>query len=138
MSEQSDWPPTPDDRALLIRMLNAVNILYSMDHRISTQLARTFLRVAEDEHQTVASLASKCGISAAVMTRHLQNLGSVNRNGNPGLGLVEMVEGLYDRRERRAILTERGAQAARLIYETLVEPKPVLRRRPRTDRTPED
>ncbi|MGY2983391.1 hypothetical protein [Bradyrhizobium sp. USDA 4508] len=128
MSEQIESLLSDEERLCAVRIFNAVEVLYSMNRRITYQLVLTFLRVANEEHQTVTSLAVKCRIEADVMTRHLQDLGAVNRHGQPGLGLIEMVDGLYDRRERRAILTERGVQAARLIYEALIEPEPVPRR----------
>lgn len=124
-----------EDRLHMTRIFNAIEVMYALDKRITPQLVITFLRICEEEFQTVSSLADKCGVEAVVMTRHLQRLGSVNRRGDPGLGLVTTVQGPYDLRERRAVLTERGIKAARMIHTAISEKNP---RRWKAHRLPPD
>lgn len=115
---------TPEDRLHMTRIFNAIEVMYALNKRITPQLVITFLRICEEEFQTASSLADKCGIEAVVMTRHLQRLGSVNRHGDPGLGLITTVQGPFDLRERRAVLTERGVKVAQMIYKAISEKNP--------------
>lgn len=133
--EESESLITPEHRLYLTRIFNAIEVMYALNKRITPQLVITFLRICEEEFQTVSSLADKCGVEAVVMTRHLQRLGSVNGRGGPGLGLVTTVQGPFDLRERRAVLTERGIKAAQMIHKAISEKNP---RRWKAHRLPPD
>ena len=104
------------------RMKKALEPLRSVHRTISLQLAFTFLHVAYDEGLTVSALATRCNVSNTAMSRHLRDLGSVNRHGKTGLELVTVTQRIYgDRREYRVILTQRGAMIARQI---IAAPRP--------------
>ena len=125
MSEASNEPISREERIASQRLYNAVIVLLSMHSRMTVQMATAFLHVAAKEEQTVAELAAKCEVSAAVMSRHLRNLGGINRHNRAGLELVVLVQRVHgDRRERRAVLTERGIRAAQLMITALTEKTP--------------
>lgn len=107
---------SPQERRQLAAVLEAVILFCRVHRRISHSQMNTFLQVAIQQNLTVSPLAARCGISAAVMSRHLGDLGAFNRRREPGLGLVAMVQQAHgDRRERRVILTDRGAALVREV-----------------------
>jgi hypothetical protein len=69
-------------------MKNALEPLRSIHPTITLQLAYTYLQVVFEEGLTVSALAARCGVSHAVMSRHLRDLGNVNRHKKTGLELV--------------------------------------------------
>jgi hypothetical protein len=59
-------------------------------------------------------------VSNTVMSRHLRDLGNINRHRKTGLELVAVTQRVYgDRRERHVILTARGANVARQMIAAL-------------------
>jgi hypothetical protein len=62
--------------------------------------------VATDEGQNVTTYAKRAGTSQSLMTRHLMDLGTVNRHHEEGFGLVEAFDDLIDRRNRLIRLSE--------------------------------
>jgi DNA-binding MarR family transcriptional regulator len=87
---------------------------------MTLQLAITYLQVTFEEGLTVSTLAARCNVSNTVMSRHLRDLGSVNRHRRTGLELVALTQRAYgDRREYRVILTQRGAMVARQMIAAL-------------------
>jgi len=72
------------------------------------QYITAFLLVALKEGQTVTELAACAGISASLMTRHLADLGRMNRYHNDGYDLVESELDPMDRRTKRQRLTAKG------------------------------
>ncbi|WP_338830694.1 hypothetical protein [Bradyrhizobium sp. 27S5] len=83
------------------------------------------LLVGKEDGLTVSELAKRCGVWKTVATRYLSDLGTIDRHGRPGLGLITMVQRVYgDRREKHVYLTERGLEFASQIRVALTEPKP--------------
>ena len=68
-----------------------------------------FLRVGMDEGKGVTEYADDAQIFKTVMTRHLMDLGSRDRYGDDGLGLIEQVRDRKDMRVNRAWVTQKGA-----------------------------
>lgn len=100
--------------------MSAIGVLLSIHRTMPLQLAWTFLQVVSDEGQTVTSLAIRCSVDSTVMSRHLRDLGNVNRHGKEGLGLVVLTRRAHrDLRERRAILSENGVALMRRIITIL-------------------
>ena len=96
------------------RLRRALGVLTSIHHRISLAQATTFLHVAWEEGLTVSALASRCGVQPTTISKHLRDLGPINRDQEPGLGLITITKGDYgDQREHFVILTERGTAVAR-------------------------
>jgi DNA-binding MarR family transcriptional regulator len=64
--------------------------------------------VAMKEGLTVDDYAKRAGISATTMSRHLLDLGEVDRNKKAGLGLVEGRTNVTNQREKVYALTHKG------------------------------
>lgn len=73
-------------------MLDAVDVFYRLRERLPASYIGTFLKIATNEGLSVSELAIKCGVSGAVMSRHLGELGTGNRRGGAGLDLVAVVQ----------------------------------------------
>jgi DNA-binding MarR family transcriptional regulator len=80
----------------------------SLRETMPLQYVSAFLEVATDEHQNVTEYAKRVGTSQSLMTRHLADLGTVNRYHEEGFGLVETYEDLMDRRNKLVRLTAKG------------------------------
>lgn len=125
MSEQQNVKLPRDYRAQAVRIANAVTVLRRLHRTMPMQLAVTYLHIAEEEGLTVGALARRCRIQKSVASRHLQDLGTSNRHGKPGLGLVVMTQRVHgDRRERHVYLTELGRETVRQIGAALKEARP--------------
>jgi DNA-binding MarR family transcriptional regulator len=70
-----------------------------------------FLLVATDEHQNVTECAKRAGTTQSLMTRHLADLGTVNRYHEKSFCLVEACEDVIDRRNKLIRLTAKGKHA---------------------------
>lgn len=81
------------------------------------QYVTAFLLVASDESQNVSEYAKRAGTSQSLMTRHLADLGQVNRYHEEGFDLVEGYDDLMDRRNRLHRLTTKGKRVAQEICE---------------------
>ena len=68
----------------------------------------TLLTVALKEGLTVDDYAKRARISPTTMSRHLLDLGDIDRNKVPGLGLVEGRTNITNQRERIYQLTPKG------------------------------
>lgn len=114
MDTLNDRPISTRERTASRRLANALGELRLIHRTMPLQLARTYLHVTLEEGLTVTALAARCGVDVSVMSRHLQDLGNVNRHRKRGLELVSLTQMIHgDRREHRVILTERGAALAR-------------------------
>ena len=101
-------------------MLKALRLLGRTRKRMTVSLANTFLNVVAQEGLTVSDLAARCGVSGEVMSKHLRDLGAVNRRYGTGLGVVAVVQQIHgDRRERYVVLTHQGAALARQVIAAL-------------------
>jgi DNA-binding MarR family transcriptional regulator len=72
------------------------------------QYVTAFLLVATEENLNVTEYAKRAGTSQSLMTRHLMDLGVVNRHHKKGFGLVEAYDDPVDRRNRLVHLTLKG------------------------------
>lgn len=115
MSEDGSEDFSPQTRRQVAAvMLDAVDVFYRLRERLPASHIGTFLTVAINEGLSVSELAVKCGVSGAVMSRHISELGARNRRRGPGLGLVAVVQdSRWDRRERQVVLTDKGIAVAR-------------------------
>jgi DNA-binding MarR family transcriptional regulator len=92
----------------------ALKVLIVMHPRMSLPQAMTFIRVAWEEGLTISELAKRCGVQPNTISKHLRDLGPIDRRQKPSLGLITVVQGVHDgRRLRHVVLTERGAAVAR-------------------------
>jgi DNA-binding MarR family transcriptional regulator len=79
----------------------------------------TLLTVALKEGLTVDDYAKRAGISATTMSRHLLDLGEVDRNQKAGRGLVEGRTNITNQREKVYGLTPIGRSMLTQIVEAL-------------------
>jgi DNA-binding MarR family transcriptional regulator len=117
MSEpEAEWL-SPRDKVRLARFRLVIKYLLSMHRRMTTTQAITFLQVAMAEGElTVSMLAAVCGVGPTTISKHLRDLGAINRRGEPSLGLITTMQRAHDdRRQHRVILTDRGVAVARII-----------------------
>lgn len=101
---------------LLLTALEPFKAVYSI---MPLQMAQTFLMVAEEEGLGVGEYARKAGANPAVMTRHMLDLGELNRRHEPGLGLVHTRVNLMNRRQHQVFLTPKGVALATAIHRAL-------------------
>lgn len=117
METPSNPALTPKDNRVLRRFYASLRLLTAMNHRISTTQAMTFLHVAYEEGLSISDLAECCGVRPHTISKHLRDLGPINRNGQPSLGLIATVQKAHhDRRVHFVILTPRGAALARKMF----------------------
>jgi DNA-binding MarR family transcriptional regulator len=108
---------TAEQTKLLKSQINALKPFRSLRDTMPLQYVSTFLLVATDEHQNVTEYAKRTGTSQSLMTRHLADLGTVNRHHKKGFGLVELYEDVMDRRNKLVRLTARGQSIVREMCE---------------------
>lgn len=106
-----------EQRTTLKSTLNALKPFRAVRETIPLQYVTAFLLVATEEGLNVSEYAKRAGTSQSLMTRHLADLGSVNRYHEEGLGLVEAYDDLMDRRNRLIRLTAKGKHVAWEICE---------------------
>jgi DNA-binding MarR family transcriptional regulator len=99
---------TAQQRATLKSQLNALKPFRSVRKEMPLQYVQAFLLVATEENLNVTEYAKRAGTSQSLMTRHLMDLGPVNRYHEEGFGLVEAYDDLMDRRNRLIRLSAKG------------------------------
>lgn len=99
---------TEDQRVLLKRQGLALKPFQKLRDTMPLQYVTTFILVATEENLNVTEYAKRAGISQSLMTRHLADLGEVNRYHEEGFGLVEAYDDVMDRRNRLVRLTAKG------------------------------
>lgn len=97
-----------DEKAVLIGLLKALKPFRELRKTMPLQYVTAFLSVAVKEGQNVSEYAKMVGTSQSLMTRHLADLGDINRYHKPGYGLVEAKDDVMDRRNRINRLTPKG------------------------------
>jgi DNA-binding MarR family transcriptional regulator len=113
---EAEWL-SPRDRVRLARFRLVIKYLLSMHKWMTTTQAITFTQVAVSEGElTVSVLAAQCGVGPTTISKHLRDLGTINRRGELSLGLITTMQRAHDdRRQHRVILTDRGVAVARII-----------------------
>ena len=107
------------EKTTLKAALNALKPFRKLRDTMPLQYVTAFLLVATDEDQNVSEYAKRAGTSQSLMTRHLADLGMVNRYHEEGFGLVEAYDDLMDRRNRLIRLTPKGRSLVWEICEAL-------------------
>jgi DNA-binding MarR family transcriptional regulator len=97
-----------DEKAVLVGLLKALKPFHELNKRMPLQYVTAFLSVAIKEGQNVSEYAKIVGTSQSLMTRHLADIGEINRYHEPGYGLVEAKDDVMDRRNRRNRLSAKG------------------------------
>ncbi|UWU78151.1 MarR family winged helix-turn-helix transcriptional regulator [Bradyrhizobium huanghuaihaiense] len=120
MSDDDSQGLSPQARWAARTLLNVLLPMRRTRKRLTFSLVNTFLNVAAQEGLTVSELAARCGVSGEVMSKHLRDLGAVNRRHGTGLGLVAVVQQIHgDRRERHVVITPQGLDLVRQMMAVL-------------------
>jgi hypothetical protein len=80
---------TPQEKDLLKTALTCLEPFTEIRSTMPLQYVKTFLLVALEEGLSVTEYARRAGIRPSLMTRHLADIGEVNRYHDVGFGLVE-------------------------------------------------
>lgn len=99
---------TDEQRTTLRATWNALKPFRAVRDTMPLQYVTAFLLVATEENLNVTEYAKRAGTSQSLMTRHLMDLGAVNRHHGEGFGLVEAYDDPVDRRNRLVRLTAKG------------------------------
>lgn len=113
-----------DAARVLLTALEPFKAVYSI---MPLQQASTFLMVAMEEGLGVGEYARKAGANPGVMTRHMLDLGELNRRHEPGLGLVFTRLNPMNRRMHQCFLTPKGVALATAVYRALAGRKGTTR-----------
>ena len=105
-----------DAARVLLTALEPLTAVYSI---MPLQQAKTFLMVAMEEGLGVGEYARKSGSHPGVMTRHMLDLGELNRRHEPGLNLVYTKPNPMNRRIHQVFLTPKGVALASAIHRAL-------------------
>jgi DNA-binding MarR family transcriptional regulator len=98
-----------DDATKLERLLNAIDLFADqVDKDMPMQMIRAFLFAAIHEGDGPNELARKADVSSTVMSRHISDLGDINRYKLGGHELVYQKTDPMDRRSRKVHLTPKG------------------------------
>ncbi len=97
-----------EDASKLQRLLAAVDLIADIDKDMPMQMVRALILVCLEEGLGPNELARKAGVSSAVMSRHISDLGEVNRYKQEGLHLVTQKTDIMDRRYRKVFLSPKG------------------------------
>jgi DNA-binding MarR family transcriptional regulator len=97
-----------DEKAVLASLLKALRPFRELNSTMPLQYVTAFLQVAVAEGRTVTEYAKILGTSQSLMTRHLADIGVINRYHETGYDLIETKTDLMDRRNKRSLLTPKG------------------------------
>src|SRR5258705_11466652 len=97
-----------DEKAALSNLEAALKPFFKLRKTMPLQYVTAFLLVALKEGQTVMEYARLAGISQSLMTRHLSDLGQLNRHHKAGYDLIEAKTSPMDRRTKHNQLTVKG------------------------------
>jgi DNA-binding MarR family transcriptional regulator len=99
---------SPDQAAALKRSYNSLKPFRNLRETMPLQYVTVFLLVASDEHHNFKTYAERIGTSESLMSRHIADLGEVNRYHTAGFGLLESYDDVRDRRNKLIRLTAKG------------------------------
>ena len=108
MTIQFKQSVSADQRSLLKNTLNALKPFRQLRDTMPLQYVAAFMLVASEEGLNVTEYARRAGVTPSLMTRHLADLGAVNRHHEEGFGLIEQFGDVMDRRNRLIRLTAKG------------------------------
>jgi DNA-binding MarR family transcriptional regulator len=112
-------PLSDEEKVSLKKLLHSLEQFRLLHPTMPLHHVVAMLRVAIDEGKNVGEYAEDSGLSHSSMSRHLLDIGSVQREGKPGLGLVQLDPSPEDLRTHAAMLTPKGLQLARSVIRIL-------------------
>lgn len=99
---------TTYDTEDLLRLIRAMKEFSAASPDLTVSKVITLLSVAADEGKGVVDYAGDAGFAQTTMTRHLLDLGQMNRRREPGLGLLVQRMNPIDLRQHQTFLTPIG------------------------------
>jgi DNA-binding MarR family transcriptional regulator len=112
-----------EEKASMLTMFSATDPFTAVYSIMPIQQARTFLLVAMEEGLGVGEYARRAGANPTVMTRHMLDLGEMNRRHEPGLALVYTRPNPMNRRMHQVFLTPKGIALAHAVHRALIKAK---------------
>jgi DNA-binding MarR family transcriptional regulator len=97
-----------DEKRVLTSLIKALKPFRELDPAMPLQYVTAFLEVTIKEGKTVTEYAKITDVSQSLMTRHLADLGKINRHHEAGHDLIEAKTDPMDRRTKRNQLTAKG------------------------------
>lgn len=106
----SEFKPTlsPDEKAAARTLYLALQPFLRIRQTMPLQYLVAYLLVAMEEGKSVNEYAAEAGVSPAVMTRHLLDIGDRNRVAEEGFGLITQERDRKDLRRHHARITTTG------------------------------
>ena len=111
---------TEAERPALQRLLWVADHLREIKPNMRIHELAAYLRVALNEGKSVQELTVDAGVAQSVMSRALLDIGPLNRNKEPGAGLVEHRLSPVNMREHQVMLTKKGITLAKRIASMLI------------------
>ena len=111
----------PEDEKAVLDVLKALKPFHELDSTMPLQYVTAFLQVAIKEGQTVSEYAKILGTSQSLMTRHLADIGEINRYHEAGYDLIQAKTDPMDRRNKRNHLTAKGQRLVGQLLGALAE-----------------
>jgi DNA-binding MarR family transcriptional regulator len=109
-----------EDRDILRKEYLALTPFFNLDHPVlPAAYIKALLLVGIEEGLGVSEYAERAGTTPTVMTRNLLDVGDLNRQRQPGLGLITQERDIMDLRRHRARLTPKGATTLRQMLTAL-------------------
>jgi len=103
----------------LMKLLKAFARCRAFRQTMPVQYAHTLLLVVLYPGRSVEELAALAGIGQVLMSRHLRDIGPLNRHQEPGFGLIDLTLDPKDMRRHIYVLTPKGKLLARELSECL-------------------
>lgn len=116
-TEGSGLPPSSSGR-----LRAALMVLNTVGANMTIGAAISFLTVATFENHSAREYGEMLGLSSSTMSRHLLDLGEMNRKREPGMMLIEQRPDPMDRRRSLYRLTPKGRGLITAILQVLEQP----------------
>ncbi len=95
-------------RSSLNQLRGAIAQFRAINPGLSAQAINTLLVVAAHEGRSLREYCELTGVTQSTMSRHLLDLGAVNRHHETGYGLIDQRPDVRDRRRNVYTLTPKG------------------------------
>jgi hypothetical protein len=106
---------SPDQAALLKGAFNALKPFRLVREEMPLQYVTLFLLIAANEGHNMKYYAKMIESSDSLISRHVADLGTVNRYHEEGFGLIETYDDLTDRRNKFLRLTGKGRRVVEMM-----------------------
>lgn len=100
---------TPSDTKINYKLASTMTTLRNVHPEMSIQMAHVFFLCALNQGESLTYIANLTNYPLPSMSRKVSDLGARNREGKPGLGLVETKIDPTEFRKKQIYLTSRGS-----------------------------